>query len=72
MVSIAYEELILRVDEARRMVEMAHKQVTMVDAKGNAADACQIGKAVAFLYIAKQALQDTDSVLGRTTKTLWE
>lgn len=72
MASIAYEELILRVDESRRMVEASLKQVSAIDAKGSASDACQIGKAIALLNVAKSALEQTDGVLGRTHKTLWE
>lgn len=66
-----YEEMVLRLDEAGRMAERARKLLANLNAAGNAADACQIGKAIALTYVAETALKEAESVIGRTTQDLW-
>jgi hypothetical protein len=63
------------VTAADRISEAASKlryTLAGVDAHGNAADACRLGKAIALIAIAERAAMDASATLGRTSADMWK
>lgn len=67
---IKFEDMQNTLDEIWRTAEKARKTLQAMET-GNAANAVQLGKAMALVYVAETAAKDAASTLGRTSTDLW-
>lgn len=67
-----YVETVDAADDLFEVAGKLRKALANIDARGNAANACQLGKAIALIAVAERAAMDASATLGRTTRDLWE
>lgn len=67
-----YVEVVTAADDLFEAAGKLRKKLALIDVRGNAADAVQLGKAIALVAVAERAAMDASATLGRTTQALWE